>query len=61
MTSGGTIPDRGLFGVFLATESAGESGAAASAGDTGEYAADAGSKRSGGRRGRSRSRGSWPA
>ena len=50
VTSGGTIPDRGLFGVFLATESAGESGAAASAGDTGESAADAGSKRSGGRR-----------
>ncbi|MCK6096184.1 DEAD/DEAH box helicase [Micrococcus sp. EYE_162] len=55
VTSGGTIPDRGLFGVFLATDSSGAGGGrdgAAADGDTGESAAksSAGSARSGGRR-----------
>ncbi|MDY6056059.1 DEAD/DEAH box helicase [Micrococcus sp.] len=50
VTSGGTIPDRGLFGVFLASEGAQAPEGSASAGDTGESAADAGSARSGGRR-----------
>ncbi|HCG15019.1 MAG TPA: ATP-dependent helicase, partial [Micrococcus luteus] len=46
VTSGGTIPDRGLFGVFLASDGG------AAAGDTAESAgtASAGSARSGGRR-----------
>ncbi|XNZ00354.1 DEAD/DEAH box helicase [Micrococcus luteus] len=54
VTSGGTIPDRGLFGVFLASDAAAASGAPGTAdGDTGESAAGrggAGSARSGGRR-----------
>ena len=54
VTSGGTIPDRGLFGVFLASDAAAESGAPGAAdGDTGESASGgggAGSARSGGRR-----------
>ena len=57
VTSGGTIPDRGLFGVFLATDGAGPSDAAddESAGRdgarSGNRGADtAGSARSGGRR-----------
>ncbi|WP_375162460.1 YchJ family metal-binding protein [Micrococcus sp. HG099] len=53
VTSGGTIPDRGLFGVFLASDG-GPDGApgGAAAGDTAESAgtASAGSARSGGRR-----------
>ncbi|MBY0209346.1 ATP-dependent helicase, partial [Micrococcus luteus] len=53
VTSGGTIPDRGLFGVFLASDGGadGTPGGAA-AGDTAESAgtASAGSARSGGRR-----------
>lgn len=54
VTSGGTIPDRGLFGVFLASDGGAESGAPGAAdGDAGESASgrgDAGSARSGGRR-----------
>ncbi|UBH24670.1 DEAD/DEAH box helicase [Micrococcus porci] len=52
VTSGGTIPDRGLFGVFLATEASDGAPGGAALGDTAESAsgASSGSKRSGGRR-----------
>ena len=52
VTSGGTIPDRGLFGVFLASDGGPDAGASGPAdGDTAESAAaSAGSARSGGRR-----------
>ncbi|MDO5634157.1 MAG: ATP-dependent helicase [Micrococcus sp.] len=45
VTSGGTIPDRGLFGVFLATDSA-----AGSDGEGNDAAPATGSARTGGRR-----------
>jgi len=52
VTSGGTIPDRGLFGVFLATEASDGAPGGAALGDTAEsaFGASSGSKRSGGRR-----------